>query len=92
MSTAIPALTCCERSWKELVEAEVFETDALNLSQRIQDAQNAVMDEIENSFQTACPTERQSLINTMNTVRELRRGSQNPGWKSEEKLSNSSNA
>jgi hypothetical protein len=92
MSTAILALTRCERSWKELVEAGVFETDAPNLSQRIQDAQNAVMDEIEDSFQTASPTERQSLINAMNTVRELRCGSQNAGWKSEDKLSNSSNA
>jgi hypothetical protein len=66
MGIAIPALTRYRRSWKELVEAAVFETDA-PLSQRIQDAQNAIMDEIEDSFQTTSPTERQSLINAMNT-------------------------
>jgi hypothetical protein len=62
MSRAIPALTGCPQNGKELVEAAVFETDAPNLFQRIQDAQNAIMDEIEDSFQTASPTERQSLI------------------------------
>ena len=37
------------------------------------------MDEIEDTFQTACPSERQALINAMNALRELRRVSENSG-------------
>jgi hypothetical protein len=40
---------------------------------QIQEVQDAIMDEIEDSFQTATPTERQSLINAMNAVHELQR-------------------
>jgi hypothetical protein len=82
--TNAPSPTRPQRSWKELVEIAIFETDADHLSQRIQDAQDAIMDEIEDSFQTASSSERQSLINAMNSVRGLRRVSEKPGWKSEE--------
>jgi hypothetical protein len=60
-------------TWKNIFEAAFFEKDARKLSQRIQDAQDAVMDHIEDSFQPAGQTERQSLINAMNALRELRR-------------------
>ena len=84
-----PSPTRPQRSWKELVEIAIFETDTDHLSQRIQDAQDAIMDEIEDSFQTASSSERQSLINAMNSVRELRRVSEKPGWESEKTSSRS---
>lgn len=59
--------------WRRLVEAAIFETDPNDLSRRIQDAQDAVMDYIEDSFETASQSERQSMINAMNSLRELRR-------------------
>jgi replication-associated recombination protein RarA len=62
-------------TWKELVEAAIVESDPNNLSQRIQDAQNAIMDEIEDTFQTASPGDCRALINAMNAVRELGRAS-----------------
>lgn len=65
MSNA-PSPTRPQRSWRELVEIAVFETDPENLSQRIQDVQDAIMDEIEDSFHTASSSERQSLINAIN--------------------------
>jgi hypothetical protein len=77
MSKTAPAR---RRNWKDLVEVALFETHPDNLSKRIQDAQDAVMDEIEDSFQNASPSERQALGNAMNAVRELKRVSDNPGW------------
>ena len=57
-----------QQSWKELVEIVIFETDPDDLSQRIQDAPDAIMDEIEDSFQTASSSDRQSLINAVNST------------------------
>jgi hypothetical protein len=59
--------------WRCLVEAAIFETNPNDLSRRIQEAQDAIMDHIEDSFQTASLSERQSMINAMNSLRELRR-------------------
>jgi hypothetical protein len=73
MNQAAPPATCPPPTWKELVEAAIFEPDPNNLSQRIHDAQNAIMDEIEDTFQTASPGYRQALINAMNAVREIGR-------------------
>jgi hypothetical protein len=66
------------RYWKDLMDAAVVETACNDLSQRIQDAQNAVMDEIETSFPTATTIERQSLVNALNALRELRRMCETP--------------
>ena len=52
-------------NWRDLVEAVTLETDGTNWSQRIKDAQDAVMDEIEDSFCTASSAERQALINAI---------------------------
>lgn len=73
-----PAAT---QDWRLLVEAAILETNPDDLSRRIQDAQDAIMDHIEDSFQTATQSERQSMINAMNSLRELRRLFQTPGWK-----------
>jgi hypothetical protein len=64
--------------WKHLVEAAIFETNIADLSRRIQDAHDALMDQIEDTFQTASQSERESLINAMNSLRELRRLVQTP--------------
>jgi hypothetical protein len=65
----------CRQRWVFTLEpkAAIFETNTDNLCQRIEDAQDAIMDHIEDSFQTASQSERQSLINAMNSLRELRR-------------------
>jgi hypothetical protein len=73
-----PAAT---QDWRLLVEAAILETNPDDLSRRIQDAQDAIMDHIEDSFQTATQSERQSMINAMNSLRELRRLFQAPGLK-----------
>ena len=69
-----------EQNWKHLVEAAIFETNADNLFRRIREAQDAIMDEIEDSFETASQSERQSMINAMNSLRQLRRLIQTPGF------------
>jgi Spy/CpxP family protein refolding chaperone len=69
---ASPSLDSTQ-NWRDLVEAAIFETNPDNLSRRIQDAQDAIMDQIEDSFQSASQSERQAMINAMNSLRELRR-------------------
>jgi hypothetical protein len=59
-------------SWKELVESALL-ANPDSLPERLREAQDAIMDEIEDSFQTASLTERQALIRAMNTLHELRR-------------------
>jgi hypothetical protein len=66
------------RYWKDLMNAAVVEAACHDFSQRIQDAQNAVMDEIETSYPTATEIERQSLVNALNALRELRRMCETP--------------
>ena len=56
-----------------LVEAAIFEKNPGNLFRRIEEAQDALMDHIEDSFEGASPEERQSMINAMNSLLELRR-------------------
>lgn len=77
MRKTAPLPAAQRRSWKDLVEVGIFETHSDNLSKRIQDAQNAIMDEIKDCFQSASPSERQALVNAMNAVRELKRLSDN---------------
>jgi|HubBroStandDraft_6_1064221.scaffolds.fasta_scaffold00822_11 hypothetical protein len=84
-----PAVT---QDWRLLVEAAILETNPDDLSRRIQDAQDAIMDHIEDSFQTATQSERQSMINAMNSLRELRRLFQTPGLKMGARLGELSDA
>ena len=76
------------QEWRDLVEAAILEATADDLSQRVQDAQNVIMDHIEDSFQTANQSERQSMINALNCLRELRRLLQTPGSQIEVKVGN----
>jgi len=61
------------QDWRQLVEAAIFETSPEGLSERIQDAQDAIMDRIEHLFPAAGPSERQALTNALNSLRELQR-------------------
>jgi hypothetical protein len=56
-----------------LVEAVIFERNPSDLFRRLDEAQDAIMDHMEDSFESASPAERQSMINAMNSLRELRR-------------------
>jgi Spy/CpxP family protein refolding chaperone len=51
----------------------LFETNPDLLLQRIQDAQDAIMDQIEDSCHTASQTEHRELLSARNALRELRR-------------------
>ena len=73
MNKLVQSALDATESWKYLVEAAIFERNPINLSRRLQDAQDAVMDQIEDSFETASKSERQSMINAVNSLRELRR-------------------
>ena len=66
------------RYWKDLLQATVVETDCSDLPQRIKEAQDAVMDEIEFCYPTANDSERQSLVNSLNALREFRRLCETP--------------
>jgi hypothetical protein len=61
------------QTWKELFQAALLEGNSETLAQHIREARDAVMDEIEDTFQTASQTDRQSLIHAMNSLEELRR-------------------
>ena len=78
--------------WRYLVEAAIFEKNPDDLSRRIQDAQDAIMDHIEDSFETASQSERQSMINAMNSLRELRRLVLSTGSQSEANTRNFTDA
>ena len=78
--------------WKQLVESAIFTTNFDALARHIQEAQNAVMDHIEDTFQTASDSERQTLINAMNSLRELRRLLQTPDFEIEAHIRKQSDA
>jgi hypothetical protein len=79
-------------SWTHLVEAVIFNITPDRLSRRLQDAQDEIMDHIEDSFETATESERQAMINTMNSLRELRRLVQTSESPLEGKIRNFSDA
>jgi hypothetical protein len=56
-----------------LVEAAIFDRNPADLFRRIEEAQDAIMDHMEDWFESASPAERQSMINAMNSLLELRR-------------------
>jgi hypothetical protein len=76
----------------KLVDSAVFETDAGSSSGTIEDAQDAVIEEIEESFRRCRPVKRQQLIGAMNAVRELNHKSESLTRKNDENASQSRNA
>jgi len=59
--------------WQDLFQTAISDMNVDDWAERIQAAQDALMDHIEDSFETASQHERQALINAMNSLRELRR-------------------
>jgi hypothetical protein len=59
--------------WRQLFEAALLEQDHSLLPRRLKDAKNAVMDRIEESFDSASLTERKLLLAALNTISELQR-------------------
>jgi hypothetical protein len=61
------------RDWRRLFESALLEQDHDELPKRLRDAKNAVMDRIEDSFDTASLAERKLLLAALNTISELQR-------------------
>ena len=64
----IPPLT-----WRQLFEVALLEQDHSLLPRRLRDAKDAVMDRIEDSFDSASFSERKLLLAALNTISELQR-------------------
>jgi hypothetical protein len=60
-------------AWRRLFEAALLERDPIVLPRRLQDAKHAVMDRIEDSFDSASLSERRLLLAALNTISELQR-------------------
>jgi hypothetical protein len=59
--------------WKLLFEAALLESDSGALPHRLREAKDAVLDRIEDSFDTASLLERRLLVAALNTICELER-------------------
>jgi len=59
-------------TWKRLVEAAPLELDPEKLPQRIEAAQRALLDRIEDLHHAGESRESQALANAMNVLRSLR--------------------
>ena len=58
-------------NWEELFECALLERDPVE--QRVQNAKDAIMDRIEDSFDTASGQESRLLLAALNTISELQR-------------------
>ena len=61
------------QDWRQLFEAALLEQDSSILPRRLKDAKDAVMDRIEDSFDSASLSERKLLLAALNTISELQR-------------------
>ena len=59
--------------WRPLFEAALMESDQSALPRRLQAAKDAVMDHIEDTFDTASLSERRILLAALHTISELQR-------------------
>lgn len=64
---------CSGDHWKHLFKAALLEPDAEILARRLEEAKHAIMDRIEDSFDTASLSERRLLLAALGTVGELQR-------------------
>jgi hypothetical protein len=71
--TASPVIQSSSNTWRELFEAALMEHNRELLPHRLSDAKDAVMDRIEDSFDTASLSERRLLLAALNTIGELQR-------------------
>jgi len=67
------ASTLSLQDWRKAFEAALLERDQAVLPRRLRDAKNAVMDRIEDSLDSASPSERKVLLAALNTISELQR-------------------
>jgi hypothetical protein len=73
--------------WKLLFEAALLESNPGVLLHRLREAKDAVMDRIEDSFDTAPLSERRLLAAALNTICELERRAQSEqSWPSPQGL------
>lgn len=73
MNKGSPSTGTSPNNWKELFEAALMESDLEMLPHRLRDAKDAVMDRIEDSFDSASHSERRLLLAALNTIGELQR-------------------
>lgn len=59
--------------WRPLFEAALMESDHFVIPRRLQDAKDAVIDRIEDTFDTASLSERRLLSAALHTITELQR-------------------
>ena len=60
-------------NWHALYEAAVLEIDLNKLPHRIAEAQDAIMDRIEDLNHSCDGSERRALIDALNVLRDLRK-------------------
>ncbi len=57
--------------WQQLFEAALLESNPAQMAERFQTAKDAIMDRIEDCFDSASQTERRLLLSALNTISEL---------------------
>jgi hypothetical protein len=60
-------------NWEKLFECALLEHDQVVREQRLQNAKDAIMDRIEDSFDTAPGQESRLLLAALDTISELQR-------------------
>jgi hypothetical protein len=60
-------------NWEQAFECALLERDPVVREQRLQNAKDAIMDRIEDSFDTASGQESRLLLAALNTISELQR-------------------
>jgi|HubBroStandDraft_2_1064218.scaffolds.fasta_scaffold1361458_2 hypothetical protein len=64
-------------NWEKLFECALLERDPAAREQRLQNAKDAIMDRIEDSFDSASSQKNRLLLAALNTISELQRVAKN---------------
>ena len=64
-------------NWEKLFECALLEHDPVTRERRLQNAKDAIMDRIEDSFDSASGQENRLLLAALNTLSELQRVAKN---------------
>ena len=67
-----------EADWQQLFESALQEHEPVMAAERFQNAKDAIMDRIEDCFDTASQSERRLLLAALNTIGELERSAADP--------------
>lgn len=57
--------------WQQLFEAALLESDPAAMAERFKSAKDAIMDRIEDCFESASLSERGLLLSALNTISDL---------------------